>query len=151
MEFYFAPLEGITGYVYRNAFHETFDCGISKYFMPFIAMNRNGLTKSRELEDLNAEHNRGMKVVPQLLGNNGKEAVFYLQRLKEMGSREVNLNLGCPYQTVVSKGKGAGLLQDTDKLNRFLTEVFEEADIAVSVKTRIGMERPEEFEEILEI
>lgn len=151
MEFYFAPLEGITGYVYRNAFHETFDCGISKYFMPFIAMNRNGLTKSRELEDLNAEHNRGMKVVPQLLGNNGKEAVFYLHRLKEMGYREVNLNLGCPYQTVVSKGKGAGLLQDTDKLNRFLKEVFEEADIAVSVKTRIGMERPEEFEEILEI
>lgn len=151
MEIYFAPLEGITGYLYRNAFNETFDCGISKYFTPFIAVNRNGLTKSRELEDLRAEHNQGMRVVPQLLGNNGKETASYIHRLKEMGYPEVNLNLGCPYQTVVSKGKGAGLLQDTDKLNRFLEEVFAEADTSVSVKTRIGMKNPEEFEEILEI
>lgn len=151
MDFYFAPLEGITGYLYRNAFHESFDCGIKKYFSPFIAMNKNGLMKSRELEDLKKQHNQGMVVVPQLLGSKGAEAVSYIRQLKEMGYQEVNLNIGCPYQTVVSKGKGAGLLADTDKLSTFLEEVFSEADIAVSVKTRVGMERPEEFEEILEI
>ena len=48
MDFYFAPLEGITGYLYRNAFHEMFDCGIGKYFTPFLAVNQNGITKSRE-------------------------------------------------------------------------------------------------------
>lgn len=151
MEFYFAPLEGITGYIYRNAYHEFFDCGINKYFTPFIAVNQNGITKRRELEDLSASNNKGLKIIPQLLGSRGGEISGYLCRLKEMGFEEVNLNLGCPYQTVVSKRKGAGLLADKDYLKRFLEEVFADPPATVSIKTRIGMERAEEFEEILEI
>lgn len=151
MKFYFAPMEGITGYIYRNAYHDFFDCGIDKYFTPFIAVNQNGLTKRRELEDLSAANNKDLKIIPQLLGNKGGEIAVYLQRLWEMGYEEVNLNLGCPYQTVVSKKKGAGLLADTDYLKRFLEDVFASPPVAVSVKTRIGMEQAEEFEEILGI
>lgn len=151
MDFYFAPLEGITGYIYRNAFHEFFDCGIDKYFTPFIGVNQNGLSKSRELEDISPEHNKGLRVVPQLLGSKGREVNEYLHRLKEIGYAEVNLNLGCPYQTVVSKKKGAGLLEDTVYLKNFLDEVFANAPVKVSVKTRIGMEHDWEFDEILEI
>lgn len=151
MKFYFAPMEGITGYIYRNAYHDFFDCGIDKYFTPFIAVNQNGLTKRRELEDLSAANNKGLKIIPQLLGNKGREIAGYLQCLREMGYEEVNLNLGCPYQTVVSKKKGAGLLADTDYLKRFLEDVFASPPVAVSVKTRIGMEQAEEFEKILEI
>lgn len=151
MKYYFAPLEGITGYIYRNAFHEFFDCGIDKYFTPFIGVNQNGLSKSRELEDISPEHNKGMKVIPQLLGSKGREVNGYLHRLKEMGYTEINLNVGCPYQTVVSKKKGAGLLEDTACLQTFLEEVFTNAPVAVSVKTRIGMEHAWEFEEILDI
>lgn len=151
MKFYFAPLEGITGYIYRNAYHDFYDCGVCKYFTPFIAVNQNGLTKRKELADLSPENNKGIAVVPQLLGNRGREITGYLYRLQEMGYEEVNLNIGCPYQTVVSKKKGAGLLADIDCLNRFLDEVFANAPVAVSVKTRIGMERAEEFEKILEV
>lgn len=151
MKIYFAPLEGITGYIYRNAYHDFFDCGISKYFTPFIAVNQNGLTKHRELEDLKAANNEGLVIVPQLLGNKGGEMAGYLYRLQEMGYEEVNLNLGCPYQTVVSKKKGAGLLADKEYLKRFLEDVFTNPPVAVSIKTRIGMEKAEEFEEILEI
>lgn len=151
MKFYFAPLEGITGYIYRNAYHDFFDCGISKYFTPFIAVNQNGLTKRKELEDLSRVNNQGLVIVPQLLGSKGREVSDYLYRLQDMGFEEVNLNIGCPYQTVVSKKKGAGLLADTDYLRRFLEEVFTNPPVAVSVKTRIGMEQTEEFEEILEI
>lgn len=151
MRFYFAPMEGITGYIYRNAYHDFFDCGIDKYFTPFIAVNQNGLTKRRELEDLSVANNKGLKIIPQLLGNKGGEIAGYLQRLQEMGYEEVNLNLGCPYQTVVTKKKGAGLLADTDYLKRFLEDVFANPPVAVSVKTRIGMEQAEEFEEILGI
>lgn len=151
MKFYFAPLEGITGYIYRNAYHEFFDCGIDKYFTPFIGVSQNGLSKSRELEDISPEHNKGMKVIPQLLGGKGVEVNEYLHRLKEMGYTEVNLNIGCPYQTVVAKKKGAGLLEDTTYLQKFLEEVFTNAPVDVSVKTRIGMEHAWEFEEILDI
>ena len=151
MKFYFAPLEGITGYIYRNAYHDLFDCGIDQYFTPFIAVSQNGLTKTRELEDLSAEHNKGMKTIPQLLGNSGAEVNHYLHRLSEMGYEEVNLNIGCPYPTVVTKKKGAGLLADTSVLKKFLDGAFENSPVKISVKTRIGMERAEEFEEILDV
>lgn len=151
MEIYFAPLEGITGYLYRNAYHDFFDCGIRKYFTPFIAVSRNGLTRSREVEDVSPAHNQGMTVIPQLLGSRAGEMRDYFGRMRELGYEEINLNLGCPYQTVVSKKKGAGLLADTDFLRDFLDEIFRAAPVKISIKTRIGMERPEEFGKILEI
>ena len=151
MKFYFAPLEGIAGYIYRKAYHDFYGGGICKYFTPFIAVSQNGLTKRKELEEVSPTNNKGMAVVPQLLGNKGREITGYLYCLQEMGYEEVNLNIGCPYQTGVSKKKGAGLLADTDYLNKFLEEVFADAPVAVSVKTRIGMERAEEFEKILEV
>lgn len=151
MKFYFAPLEGITGYIYRNAYHELFDCGIDKYFTPFISVSQNGLTKSREIEDLSYEHNAEMKAIPQLLGSKGTQINHYLHILHEMGYEEINLNMGCPYQTVVSKKKGAGLLADTDLLKEFLDAAFQKAPVKISIKTRIGMESAKEFAEILTI
>ena len=41
-QFYFAPMEGITGYLFRNEFHRQFDTNheITKYFGPFVAATR---------------------------------------------------------------------------------------------------------------
>lgn len=151
MELYFAPLEGITGYVYRNAFH-SFYTGIDKYFIPFLSPNQNRALNPKEIKDVLPEHNRGLYVVPQILTN---RAEYFLKAAKELkeeyGYQEVNLNLGCPSRTVVSKGKGAGFLEDPKMLDVFFGEVFERTEIRVSVKTRIGMDSPEEFEPLLEI
>ena len=68
-----------------------------------------------------------------------------------MGYQEVNLNCGCPSGTVTAKGKGAGMLVDLPALDRFLEEVFSHVDVAVSVKTRLGLVEPEEFEAILAV
>lgn len=151
MEVYFAPLEGITGYVYRNAFH-SFYTGIDKYFIPFLSPNQNRALSPKEIRDVLPEHNRGMYAVPQILTN---RAEYFLRAAKELkeeyGYQEVNLNLGCPSRTVVSKGKGAGFLENPEELDAFLEEVFEKAEIRVSVKTRIGMDSPEEFAPLLEV
>ena len=151
MEVYFAPLEGITGYVYRSAFH-SFYTGIDKYFIPFLSPNQNRALSPKEIRDVLPEHNRGMYAVPQILTN---RAEYFLRAAKELkeeyGYQEVNLNLGCPSRTVVSKGKGAGFLENPEELDAFLEEVFEKAEIRVSVKTRIGMDSPEEFAPLLEV
>jgi len=63
----------------------------------------------------------------------------------------VNLNLGCPAGTVTAKGKGSGMLRDPAKVDSFLDGVFSHAEGPVSVKTRLGVEKPEEFAAILEI
>ena len=35
MQFYLAPMEGLTGYVYRSAYHKYFPAA-DRYFTPFI-------------------------------------------------------------------------------------------------------------------
>lgn len=150
MRYYFAPLEGITGYIFRNAHSRHFP-GVDKYFTPFISTNQEHRFNSRELRDVLPENNDGVTVVPQLLGKVADEFAHAARVLADMGYGEVNLNLGCPSKTVTAKGKGSGALADTEALDRFLGGIFEKTDIAVSIKTRLGISEPEEFETILGI
>lgn len=150
MKIYLAPLEGITGYVYRNAYHSTF-AAADKYFIPFVAPHPGGSFSEIERKDLIPEHNRGMYAVPQVMTKNAEDFLGLAQELKEWGYREININAGCPSGTVVTKKRGAGLLGNTYTLNKLLDGIFSKADIDISVKTRIGMDDPEEFYDILEV
>ncbi|MGF7142500.1 tRNA-dihydrouridine synthase [Anaerotaenia torta] len=150
MNLYFAPMEGLTGYVYRNAFHKYFP-GIDKYFSPFIAANQQEGFKSRDSKDILPENNRGLFLVPQLLANQAKDFIHTSEKIKRLGYEEINLNLGCPSGTVVAKNKGAGFLARREQLDAFLEEIFEASVTRISVKTRIGKEDPEEFYELIEI
>ena len=122
-----------------------------KYFIPFLTPTQKGKFSSRELNDILPEHNEGMYAVPQILTNKAEDFIFTAKRLQEYGYREVNLNLGCPSKTVVSKHRGSGFLTETEELTRFLDEIFEELDMKISIKTRIGRFDQGEFEEILGI
>lgn len=153
MKYYMAPLEGITGYVYRNAYHRCFT-DFDKYFLPFIAPHEKRSYNAREKRDLALENNEGMYAVPQVLTNQAAAFLRILSDLESMGYHEVNLNLGCPSGTVVSKGRGSGFLDHPEKLREFFEEVFQKLDLQkmkVSVKTRVGFESTEVWEEILDI
>ena len=153
MKLYFAPLEGITGHLYRNTFHEFFGKEIDKYFSPFIVPTQGTSVKSRTIRDILPENNEGIPLVPQILSNNAESFIALSEYLSELGYDEVNLNLGCPYGTVVAKGRGSGMLEDTRKLDQFLDEIFEgcEGKIGISVKTRIGLDSENEWEDLLTV
>ncbi len=153
MQYYFAPMEGITGYVFRGAHHRHYG-GVDQYYTPFITPTQTRKLTARELEDVRPEHNQGIAVVPQILTNHEEDFLWAAGRLAEMGYREVNLNLGCPSPTVVTKHRGSGFLELTGKLDRFLETVsrgLEEQNMKFSVKTRIGLLDPDEFPELLRI
>lgn len=150
MKFYLAPMEGLTGYIYRNVQNACFN-NIDKYFSPFISTNQNISLKTRELNDINPENNEGLVLVPQLLSNNAKDFINTSKKISLMGYKEINLNLGCPFGTVVSKNKGSGFLAKTEELDAFLDEVFSHSVTKISVKTRIGKDDPEEFYKLIEI
>lgn len=150
MNFYFAPMEGLTGYIYRNA-HNAFFNKIDKYFSPFIVANQSNSFKTRELNDILPENNQGLVLIPQLLTNNAKDFIHTSKKIKQLGYNEINLNLGCPSGTVVSKNRGSGFLSKTEELNVFLEEIFSQATTKISVKTRIGKDQPEEFYDLIEI
>ena len=109
MEYYFAPMEGITGYIHRNVHHSLFP-GISKYFTAFIAPGQKGKFSAREKNDILPDHNRGICTVPQLLTNNPQDFITTAVKLGELGYREIKLNLGCPSMTVVTRYRGSGFL-----------------------------------------
>ena len=147
MKYYLAPMEGITTYIYRNAYNHYFG-GIDKYFTPFIAskkMNR------RELNEILPEHNEGIDVVPQILTNRADEFLQITNKITEYGYTTVNLNLGCPSGTVTARKRGAGFLSVPDALDNFLYEIFDKSPLKISIKTRIGIATIEEWDRILEI
>ena len=150
MQLSFAPLEGITGYRFRNA-HARWFGAADRYFTPFLTPNQTYKFTSREKNDVLPENNTGLTVIPQLLTNNAEHCLWALDVLKKQGYDEVNLNFGCPSGTVVVKGKGAGMLAAPDTLDRFLDAVCTGFPGKISVKTRLGMQSADEFAAILDI
>ncbi|MBQ7076548.1 MAG: tRNA-dihydrouridine synthase family protein [Lachnospiraceae bacterium] len=133
----FAPMEGITGQTFRRV-HAKMYGGVDDYYTPFLAANKNHAFKHRETREfLPFTPN----LIPQVIASNPKDFVWAAGVLRDAGYSEVNLNLGCPSSTVVTKKKGAGLLRDLEQLNRYLDEIFEEDDLPkISIKTRTGYE-----------
>ena len=155
MHIYFAPLEGITTYPYRNLHHKYFG-GVEKYFTPFLAPGPEQGMSVKEMRDVLPENNAGIPVVPQILTNRAGDFLLASKKLSEMGYREINLNLGCPSGTVTAKKKGSGFLLYPDDLDRFFDEVFSDAavrngEFLVSVKTRIGKNEVEEWPELMQV
>lgn len=149
MKIYFAPMEGITTYTYRNAHAEMFGM-CDAYFAPFITPTDNEKISIKNLRDVLQENNEtNLKV--QVLSNSQTAFVEFAKRISELGYNEVNLNLGCPSGTVVKKGRGAGFLKDVEMLDRFFEDVFSKTDIRISVKTRTGFYSHEEFDELLSV
>ena len=147
MQIYLAPLEGITTYIYRRAYEKYFG-GIDRYFTPFIV---NKKLAKKEIEGILPENNPGVTLIPQIMTNRAEDFLQVTKEIAEYGYDTVNLNLGCPSGTVVSKKRGAGFLACPDDLDAFLSEVYEKSPMKISIKTRIGLEDESEWEKILSI
>lgn len=152
VKYYMAPLESVTTWIYRQA-HAKIYGRLDKYFIPFLEPHEKSDFKTRELQEILPEHNENIYVVPQILTNRSEGFIKLAKALKDWGYEEINLNLGCPSKTVVTKGKGSGFLAKPEELERFLTEIFDalSGEVKISVKTRIGKEDPEEFPALLEL
>lgn len=150
MEFYLAPLEGITNLYYRK-YHDMYFKGITKYYIPFLNPAQCNLS-TRDQRELKKENNKlSKKVIPQIISKNAKETLWMINKLMLEGYKEVNLNFGCPSGTVVSKGKGSGILKDLNYLDSYLNEVFMSSPLPISIKLRLGLNDINEFDKILEV
>ena len=146
----FAPMEGITGHLYRGLHHRHFS-GVDRYFMPFYSPSQEHSFTRKAFQDLLPEHNAGLEAVPQLLTRRAEDFLWAAGELSKLGYREVNLNLGCPSGTVTAKGKGAGFLAHPGELECFLDKIFAACPLPISIKTRLGMYHSGEFADLLEI
>ena len=150
MHYYFAPMEGLTDSIYRRLHHKYFP-GVDRYYMPFISPTIHRQLTHKEDRELPLADSVGFVAVPQVLTKVSDDFLWAAQVCHDRGYDEVNLNIGCPSGTVVSKGKGSGMLRDVANLDRFLEEIFAASPLPISVKTRLGLEKSEEFPAILEV
>ena len=150
MNLYFAPMEGLTDFIYRNL-HRQYFPGIDRYYTPFLSPTVHRSLTPREQRELPAADTLSYLCIPQILTKVPEDFLWLAGQCRDLGYTEVNLNVGCPSGTVTAKGKGSGMLRDPDGLDRFLDAIFREAPLPVSIKTRIGFQEPEEFPKLLEI
>lgn len=151
MRLYLAPLQGMTNAFYRNTFSELFG-GIDVYYAPFVATAKIEKINPKLLKDLFPEDNAAhIKLIPQILGNDGKDFRRFAQEIAAFGYTDFNWNIGCPYPTVTDKKKGSGILPYPDMIERFLDDVFIDDTYPLSVKMRLGMEYPDESVKVIEI
>ena len=150
MRYYFAPMEGITDSIYRRLHHKYFH-GADRYYMPFLSPTIHRTLTHKEDRELPVADSVPFTAVPQILTKVSEDFLWAARVCADRGYDEVNLNIGCPSGTVVSKGKGSGMLRDVNALDAFLDAVYRESPLPVSVKTRLGLESPDEFPAILEV
>ena len=150
MQYYFAPLEGLTDSIYRRLHHRFFP-GVDRYYTPFFSPTVHRALTPREARELPPADLVGFACVPQLLTKVPEDFLWMASVCKDLGYSEVNLNLGCPSGTVTAKGKGSGMLRNLDELDAFLEKIFSESCLPISVKTRIGFQSGEEFAPLLEV
>ena len=150
MRYYFAPMEGLTDSIYRRLHHKYFP-GVDRYYMPFLSPTIHRQLTHKEDRELPLADSVPFAAVPQVLTKVPEDFLWAAEVCRDRGYDEVNLNIGCPSGTVVSKGKGSGILRDAAALDKFLEAVFAASPLPISVKTRLGLEKREEFPAILEV
>ncbi|WP_372792356.1 tRNA dihydrouridine synthase [Lutibacter sp.] len=145
-----SPLQGFTDFRFRNAFNNYFG-GIDTFYSPYIRLNGKLVIKPAYERDILPENNVELEVIPQVITNDADEFLFVANYVKQLGYKELNWNLGCPYPMVTKCGLGSGLIGQPEKINTILHKVHQESDVIVSMKMRLGYENSDEILQTLPI
>lgn len=147
-ELHFAPLQGYTDWVYRDAFEKCFG-GVDAYYTPFIRVEQGGVRK-KDLRDIDPLHNSVPKLIPQILPGNSEELRMLAGRLQKEGYTFADINLGCPFPLITGKKKGAGMLPYPERVKELLETLREFPQLRFSLKMRLGYENAGEWVDLMD-
>lgn len=151
MKLILAPIQGMTLAYYRNLYSEIFG-GIDSYYAPFIDTTNYKKAGSSLFKDiLPSLNNNSIKIVPQLLSNSGSDFRRFASKITDMGYKDINWNIGCPFPMVTNKKKGSGILPYPDMIKEFLDEVCLDNSYNLTVKMRLGFNDLEEGVKVVDL
>ncbi len=151
MNLFLAPVQGMTIAFYRNAFARIFG-GIDAYYAPFVATADMKKVNRLLLKDLFPERNDScLRIVPQILSNNGTDFRLFSSAIVDMGYNEINWNIGCPFPMIAKKKRGSGILPYPDMIKEFLDMVCADNSYTLTVKMRLGLNNPEDGMRVIEV
>ena len=120
------------------------------YFTEYFRVHASSTLDRTILKSI-TENPTGQPVIAQMIGNDIPELVRTARELEQYPIAAVDLNLGCPAPVVYRKCAGGGLLRDPKQVDAILGALREAVRGCFSVKTRIGFDSPQVFDELLPI
>ena len=145
--FSLAPMEAVTDVVFRHV--------VSKAARPDIYYTE--FTNSSSFASPKGIHStRGrltftpdeQPIIAQIWGSRPADIKFMCEKLPELGYRAIDINMGCPDKAVIKSGGGSDLIRNPD-LAKEIIESAKAGGLPVSVKTRLGFSRVEEWHDWL--
>jgi tRNA-dihydrouridine synthase B len=152
---FFAPLEGITDEIYRRS--------VLKFFpewdyvaCDFLRVPSSGMFTTKHIiqhmgESVYQNNNLRNKTIFQILTSANANTNEILRILADLGIPWVDINLGCPANTVCKKGGGSSMLLNLPVLKQILKEARFHFKGRLTAKIRLGFHSPDELPEILKI
>ena len=89
-------------------------------------------------------------IVAQIWGNKPESFAKTIPELKAMGYQAVDINMGCPDKAVVKSGGGSALIRNPELAGEII-RVAKQAGLPLSVKTRLGFSRVDEWRDWLSL
>jgi len=141
--FVLAPMEAVTDVVFRHVVEAA--GGPDVYFTEFTNaasyFSEKGRASTRGRLAFTEDE---QPMVAQIWGNNPEYFEFMAKGLADQGFAGIDINMGCPAKDVVKTGAGSGLIRDPERAAELITAT-KKAGLPVSVKTRLGDIRQEEW------
>jgi len=120
------------------------------YFTEYFRVHPTSTLERHILRSVK-ENPTGRPVFAQVIGESIPDLTRTARELQRHPVAGVDLNMGCPAPKIYRKNVGGGLLRDPGKINEILGALRESIDGLFTVKTRIGFEGTEHFDQILEL
>ncbi len=143
---FLAPMEGVGDRCFRKAMASV--GGFDEAVRDFLRVPRNAHVKSLALE-YEADELAPIPLAAQLMGSDIELMADMAREIEQRGAPRIDLNCGCPSNTVTGKGAGSSLLKDPNFLHQVAKALVQAVSIPVTVKMRSGYEDTSLFKENL--
>ena len=129
-----APMEDISDPPFRVLCKEF---GVDLMFTEFVSSEgliRDAVKSAKKLDIFDTERPIGV----QVFGHDVYSMLKAVEMIEKVNPDIIDINYGCPVKKVVTKGAGAGVLKDLDKMQKMTAEIVKHTNLPVTVKTRLG-------------
>ncbi len=124
--------------------------GADVYYTEYFRVHGTSSLEKYILQSI-TENPTGRPIIAQMIGNDIPALVRTARELQEYPIAAVDLNLGCPAPIVYRKCAGGGLLREPKRIDAILGALRDTVKIKFTVKTRLGFDSPQVFDELLPI
>lgn len=129
-----APMEDVSDPPFRALCKEQGADVVYTEFISSEGLIRDAAKSVMKLDIYEKERPVGI----QIFGANLDSMLQAVEIVEKTKPDIIDINFGCPVKKVVSKGAGAGILKDIDKMVSLTQAMVKRTNLPITVKTRLG-------------